>query len=266
LAVTRSWESSVLVSGAQSSAVTGRAGWREFAWLALSSVMVATGLWMVYSAKTQSFPELSAALGQGDLLDLNRVSKPEQLLPFLQVFQDEAEREQVAGKMFDYLASHKPLPNVGAMARLRAAPHVPLLPLAKLKPAFVVRTPAEFQQQFLIWIAVYLAAFHAVFLIWRWSGLRGDFALLPAIHLLTGMGLILAVSLRDPLRDTLEFSKFAWGVALGCLVLLAPSLRALNCQRFSAWCYTPLFAALALFVLLMRFEGESGSVPAGGSD
>jgi cell division protein FtsW (lipid II flippase)/cell division protein FtsI/penicillin-binding protein 2 len=261
LAVTRSWESSVLVSGAQSSAVTGRAGWREFAWLALSSVMVATGLWMVYSAKTQSFPELSAALGQGDLLDLNRVSKPEQLLPFLQVFQDEAEREQVAGKMFDYLASHKPLPNVGAMARLRAAPHVPLLPLAKLKPAFVVRTPAEFQQQFLIWIAVYLAAFHAVFLIWRWSGLRGDFALLPAIHLLTGMGLILAVSLRDPLRDTLEFSKFAWGVALGCLVLLAPSLRALNCQRFSAWCYTPLFAALALFVLLMRF----GSGP-GGND
>ena len=261
MAVTKSWESSVLVSGAKGSAVTGRAGWREFAWLALSSVMVATGLLMVYSAKTQSFPELSAALGHGDLLDLNRVSKPEQLLPFLQVFQDAAEREQVAGKMFDYLASHQPLANVGALARLRAAPHVPLLPLAKLKPAFVVRTPAEFQQQFLIWIALYLAAFHAVFLIWRWSGLRGDFALLPAIHLLTGMGLILAVSLRDPLRDTLEFSKFAWGVALGCLVLLAPSLRALNYQRFSAWCYTPLFGALALFVLLLRF----GSGP-GGND
>jgi cell division protein FtsW (lipid II flippase)/cell division protein FtsI/penicillin-binding protein 2 len=261
LAVTRSWEASVLVSGPKGSAVTGRAGWWEFAWLALSSVMVAIGLLMVYSAKTQSFPELSAALGHGDLLDLNRVSKPEQLLPFLQVFQDAAEREQVAGKMFDYLASHKPLPNVGALARLRSAPHVPLLPLAKLKPVFVVRTPEEFQQQFLIWIALYLAAFHAVFLIWRWSGLRGDFALLPAIHLLTGMGLILAVSLRDPLRDTLEFSKFAWGVALGCLVLLVPSLRALNYQRFSAWCYTPLFGALALFVLLMRF----GSGP-GGND
>ena len=33
--------------------------------------MVAAGLLMVYSAKTQSFPELSAALGRGDLLDLN---------------------------------------------------------------------------------------------------------------------------------------------------------------------------------------------------
>ena len=87
--------------------------------------------------------------------------------------------------------------------------------------------------------------------------------------------MILAVSLRDPLRDTLEFSKFAWGVALGCVVLLLPSLRILNYQRFSKWCYTPLFAAFALFVLLIRFgsgpggqrrEGESRAVPAGGSD
>jgi cell division protein FtsI/penicillin-binding protein 2/cell division protein FtsW (lipid II flippase) len=184
------------------------------------------------------------------------VSKPEQLLPFLQVFQDQAARESAANKMFDYLSTHPPLPNVGALARLHLG-----TPLARLKPALVVRTPSEFQTQFLIWIALYLAAFHAVFLIWRWSALRGDFSILPAIHLLTGIGLILAVSLRDPLRDTLEFSKFAWGVALGCLVLLLPSLRAFNYQRFSAWCYTPLFGALALFVLLMRF----GSGP-GGND
>ena len=149
-----------------------------------------------------------------------------------------------------------PLPNLGALARLHLG-----MPLARLKPALVVRTPVEFQTQFLIWIALYLAAFHVVFLIWRWSALRGDFSILPAIHLLTGIGLILAVSLRDPLRDTLEFSKFAWGVALGCLVLLLPSLRTFNYQRFSAWCYTPLFGALALFVLLMRF----GSGP-GGND
>jgi cell division protein FtsI/penicillin-binding protein 2/cell division protein FtsW (lipid II flippase) len=63
------------------------------------------------------------------------------------------------------------------------------------------------------------------------------------------------------LRDTLEFSKFAWGVALGCVVVLLPSLRAFNYQRFSSWCYTPLFGALGLFVLLMRF----GSGP-GGND
>jgi cell division protein FtsI/penicillin-binding protein 2/cell division protein FtsW (lipid II flippase) len=256
LAVTKSWESKVLATNAKTGAAAGRVGWREFSWLACSSLLVAAGLLMVYSAKTQSFPELSAALARGDLLDLNRVSKPEQLLPFLQVFQDQAARESAANKMFDYLSTHPPLPNVGALARLHLG-----TPLAKLKPALVVRTPGEFQTQFLIWIAVYLAAFHLVFLIWRWSALRGDFSLLPAIHLLTGIGLILAVSLRDPLRDTLEFSKFAWGVALGCLVLLLPSLRLFNYQRFSAWCYIPLFGALALFVLLMRF----GSGP-GGND
>ena len=79
------------------------------------------------------------------------------------------------------------------------------------------------------------------------------------------------MSLRDPLRDTLEFSKFAWGVALGCLVLLLPSLRAFNYQRFSAWCYTPLFACAGAFCSTdaiwlgarrQRREGEFGSIPA----
>jgi cell division protein FtsW (lipid II flippase)/cell division protein FtsI/penicillin-binding protein 2 len=262
LAVTKSWEAKVLATGTRGGAAgSGRVAWREFAWLAGASVIVSVGLLVVYSAKTREFPALSGALARGELLDLNQVSKPEQLLPFLQVFPDDGQRQMVAGKVFDYLETHRPLPNVGALARLRSVPRVPLLPFAKLKPAFVVRTPVEFQQQFLIWIAVYLAAFHIVFLIWRWSAFRGDFAMLPAIHIITGLGLVLAVSLRDPLRDTLEFSKFAWGVALGCAVLLLPSLRILNYQRFANWCYTPLFGALGLFLLLLRV----GSGP-GGND
>ncbi|MGA2213408.1 MAG: FtsW/RodA/SpoVE family cell cycle protein [Bryobacteraceae bacterium] len=260
MAVTKSWEAKVLATKAGAMA-SGRIAWREFAWLGATSLMVGVGLLLVYSAKTRDFPALEGALARGELLDLNQVSKPEQLLPFLQVFPDDGQRQMVANKVFDYLETHRPLPNVGALAKLRSAPRVPLLPFAKLKPAFVVRAPVEFQQQFLIWSALYLAAFYVVFLIWRWSAFRGDFALLPAIHLITGLGLILAVSLRDPLRDTLEFSKFAWGVALGCAVFLLPLLRALNYQRFSAWCYTPLLGALGLFLLLLRF----GSGP-GGND
>jgi cell division protein FtsW (lipid II flippase)/cell division protein FtsI/penicillin-binding protein 2 len=263
LAVTKSWESKVLATGTRG-ATPGSGGsiaWREFAWLAATSAIVCVGLVLVYSAKTREFPALSGALARGELLDLNQVSRPEQLLPFLQVFPDDGRRQTVASTVFDYVESHRPLPNVGALARLRSAPRVPLLPFAKLKPAFVVRTPLEFQQQFLIWIAVYLAAFYVVFLIWRWSAYRGDFAILPATHLITGLGLVLAVSLRDPLRDTLEFSKFAWGVALGCAVFLLPLLRILNYQRFRNWCYTPLFVAIGLFVLLQRF----GSGP-GGND
>jgi cell division protein FtsW (lipid II flippase)/cell division protein FtsI/penicillin-binding protein 2 len=259
LAVTKSWEAKVLDPRARSAVAPGRVGWREFAWLFCASLLVGAGLLLVYSAKTRNFGQLAPQLAQGQLLNLNRVARPDDLLPFLQVFSDQAERQSVAQKIFDYVSAHRPLPNVGALARLRKAPKIPLLPFARLKPAFAVRSPRDFQNQFLLWTGLYFAGFYAVFLVWRWSGFRGDFSLLPALHLLTGIGLILAVSLRDPLRDTLELSKFAWGVALGCLVLLLPSLRVLNYQRFSHWCYTPLFAAFLLFVLLLRF----GYGPAG---
>ena len=55
--------------------------------------------------------------------------------------------------MFDYLSTHRPLPNVGALAswlgrEFRKRLARTLLPLAKLKPAFVVRTPANFRRSF----------------------------------------------------------------------------------------------------------------------
>ncbi|HLK22760.1 MAG TPA: FtsW/RodA/SpoVE family cell cycle protein, partial [Bryobacteraceae bacterium] len=284
VAVTKSWESKVLAVGTEPGAAA-RIGLRQFAWLAASSLLVSIGLALVYMAKTHSFPDLSSRIARGELLDLNAVSKPEQLLPFLQIFPNESERTAAATKIFDFLTTHRPIKNVGALARLRVNKseieehpewsvlarqqtkprrtelQIPLLPLAKVKPALLVRTPREYQTQFLIWTGTYFAGFYIVFLIWRWSAFRGDFAILPAIQLLTGFGLILAVSLRDPLRDTLEFSKCAWGVALGCVMLLLPSLRIFNYQRFSKWCYTPLFAAFLLFLGLLRF----GSGP-GGND
>jgi cell division protein FtsW (lipid II flippase)/cell division protein FtsI/penicillin-binding protein 2 len=261
VAVTRSWEAKVLTLGGASGAVARRIGWREFLWLASASLFVAAGLALVYSAKTASFGELSRALDRGDLLNLSSVTKPEQLLPFLLVFPEGDERQSVAKKTYDFLNARRPIRNVGALARLHIGDkdRKPLLPLAKLKPAFVVRTTRDFKNQFLTWIAVYLAGFYVVFLVWRWSGFRGDFAVLPALQLLSGIGLILSVSLRDPLRDTMEFSKFAWGAALGCVLLLLPSLRWLNYQRFTQWCYVPLFAAFLLFLALLRF----GSGPAG---
>ena len=289
MAVTRSWEANVVAVKARP--VSGRVGWREFLWLFGAAALVAAGLFLVYSAKTHGFQEAATHLDRGELLNLNRVNSADEILPFLQMFESEDERSFAANTIYQFLGAHKPLPNVGALARLRVSQReierhsewsflrsevrvqlarqtgkpvrgeirVPLLPLMKLKPVFVARTPREYQMQFLEWTGAYFAGFLIVFLVWRWSAFRGDFTLLPAIHLLTGIGLILAISLRDPLRDTLEFSKFAWGVALGCVVLLVPSLRIANYQRFAKWCYSPLFAAFLLFALLIRF----GSGPAG---
>jgi cell division protein FtsW (lipid II flippase) len=181
----------------------------------------------------------------------------------------------------DFLESARPLRNVGALSKLRIsaediegdprwdtlrkrlrqspARKLQLLPLAKLKPLLAVRSPREFQLELIRWVGLYFAGFYLVALAWRLGRFRGDRAFLPALHLLSGIGLILMVSLRDPLRDTLEFHKFALGVFLGCLLLVLPVLPAFDYQRLSDWCYTPLFLALALFGLLLKF----GTGPAG---
>ncbi len=292
MAVTRSWEQRAIVQIGpwEKRAPTERK--HELPWLVGASVMVCTGLILVLLAKTSNFAEMSARLERGELLNLNTVSTPEELAPFLQLFPDSAERELVAEKMVSYVQMHRPLPNVGALARLRISrqeieseprwhvlrgqlrqqienqqhkPHrgevrIAVVPVARLKQALIVRTPREFLAQFAAWAALYLASFYIVHLVWRRRSFRGDPAILPALHLLTGIGLILAVSLRDPLRDSLEFSKFAWGVALGCAILLLPAFRFFDYRRFSRWIYTPLLASLLLFVLLLALgSGPTGS-------
>jgi hypothetical protein len=39
--------------------------------------------------------------------------------------------------------------------------------------------------------------------------------------------------------------QFAWGVALGCTVLLLPAFRFFDYRRFSRWIYTPLLASFS---------------------
>ena len=118
MAVTKSWEAKVLAFGTESGEPR-RIGWREFAWLAAASLLVSIGLALVYSAKTHNFGDLASRLDRGELLDLNSVSKPEQLLPFLQIFPSETERQAAANKTFEFLTAHRPIRNVGALARLR---------------------------------------------------------------------------------------------------------------------------------------------------
>jgi len=283
MAVTKSWEQQVRTDIAQVVAARRKDRRVRGLWLLATSLAAAAGLALVFFAKTQDFPEEQARLDRGELLNLNTAPDAQRLLPFLAISRDQGERQLAAEKMADFLRRSEPLPNVGALARLRVTRSelesdarwsslrarldehpgrgsVALLPLAKLKPVLVARTPAQFRRQYVEWMGAYFAAFLAVWLVWRWRGFQGDPSLLPALQLLTSMGLILSVSLKDPLRDTLEFRKFAWGVAAGCLLLLLPLLRPFAAHDYSKLVYTPLLAAFALFALLLGFgSGPTGS-------
>src|SRR5437588_2389122 len=257
MAVTRSWETRIAAQLSPEKPPVPLERKRELKWLVCASILIAAVLAIAYVSKTRDFAN------SADLLNLNTVNDASHLLPYLQVYADPTERQEVATRVWEFLQHARPLPNVGALARLRVHREnrsIALLPLTKLKPILAVRSPRDFQKAFIQWIAIYFAAFFVVHFIWRYGRFRGDPAILPALELLTGIGLALALSLRDPLRDTLEFKKFAAGVAAGCCLLLLPMLKPFSHRTFSKWVYTPLLAALGLFILLLRFgSGPTGS-------
>jgi len=215
LAVTKSWEAAQELTTSISTGKPRRARKRlrlpGLIWLLLASLFVAGGLTLVYSAK--AYRETPAT----PPLDLNAVTAAGQITPYLPFFTTEQERDEVAEKLFGYLQQHRPIANIGSLAKMwSGTPHVRL---SRLKPLWIVRTFPEFRRDFLKWCGIYFAAFWVVWMAWRVRGFNCDPAMLPAVHVLTGLGLILMVSLRDPLRDTEEFAKFAKGVGIGALFL-----------------------------------------------
>src|SRR5947208_7592177 len=194
-----------------------RVVWRsyELLWLLAASTLVLVGLFLVYKAKSAPLAEVDQQLTGKKLLNLNRLGSREELLPMLAIIQSQRDREEAARKIY-YLTGD--MPNVG---RIRGALSGDQFRM--LKPQFVVRTPEQFRRAFLLWSLLFFVAYLVAH---GWLSLRGhtgDQAFLPATLLLTGIGLILMVSLRDPVRDNLLFVDFAQGVVGGCLLLAALS-------------------------------------------
>ena len=90
--------------------------------------------------------------------------------------------------------------------------------LRRLKPEVIVRTPAQFRRTFFLWTALFLLVFPLVHLGFRFRRFTGDELMLPIVLLLAGLGLMVMLSVRDPLRDQGPFSEIAvtgrvWGAA-----------------------------------------------------
>ncbi len=132
--------------------------------------------------------------------------------------------------------------------------------IAELKNGFVVRTPDAFQRQITIAIAVFMLAFWAAHLVrWRF-GAVGDPLLLPVVHLLTGLGMVAMLALRDPLRDTVAMATVAGGIGAGCAIWTALAFVDFEDPRLRRAVLAPLTAAVGLAIALIMFgSGPTGS-------
>jgi len=280
MAVTRSTLAS---RGNAGGLAAGSFSWRatELIWTLAASLLIAIGFYLVYQALIYQakLAAPAATPATAALLNLNALNGREDLLPSLTtLFPDPAVRDFVARKFY-YVSGA--LANVGALARIRVTadevgaaralkplrdrlaghPSIPLLTadqFRQLKPLYIVRTPARFRSTFLLWTLLFFAAFFAAHIFWSLRRFPGDQTLLPAVLLLTGIGLILMVSLRDPLRDNLLFADFAQGVVIGCVLLAA--LSALDYQRLMGkLSFVPLLGSFALSALLIVFGSGPGT-------
>ena len=261
--------------------------------LVSASVVALLGLILVYQARTHGFTDLEQQLKSKKLLNLNAVSGRAELIPFLTVFDHPADRQFAASRILDHLRDSPSTPNVGTLAKIRVSAKevdstrsldvfrkrlaqlrenrstrepksditFPLLTLTQfnqLKPLLVVRHPDEFRSRFWLHVILYLAGFYVLHGVWKIKGLGGDPFLLPLVHMLTALGLIAMVSLRDPLRDTLSLAPFAQGVMLGCALMLALSF--LDYQSLLAkLSFVPLLLSFLLSVVLILGSGPGTS-------
>lgn len=244
-----------------------RAARFEFLGLAAASLVVALGLWLAASNRLATTPGTPGAPGAqgGEPLDLGALRSADALVPLLDSKDDEKVRREAAQAIYRQVsAGEVPLTHVGALARVRDAAGRPVLSraeLAALKPHVAVRTRADYVRT-LAMLALWMGAtFWGAHLVRRWRGADDDPVLLPVLLLLSGVGVMAMVALRDPLRDMLIASTFVAGVCVGVVVLVAASEIDYESSPLRRAVLLPLGAALllaALLLLLGSGPGRSG--------
>ena len=128
--------------------------------------------------------------------------------------------------------------------------------LTEVKPFLVVRDRSDMRASLILWAVLYVVAFHAVAVVWRVRGVRGDRMLLAAAHVLTALGFAAMISRPDALRDTLLFVRYAQGVIAGLVVAAGVSLINLRTSAVRHLSYLPLIGAFILSLLLLSPLGS----------
>lgn len=143
---------------------------------------------------------------------------------------------------------------------LRHAKVLKNIPTAPIDDRFVARTQREAALAFWSGIIAFLLAFWLAHLILRKAAPKADPFLLPFTALLSGLGLMLVYSVKDPYRDTQAFTGQVWGVALyGMVALILPLTRPFGRLPLRRYQYAYAGAAILLMLgLLILGHGPGG--------
>ncbi len=290
--------SSTAADRARAAVETRKSGRRgvELVALACTSIVALAGLLLVYAAKSASIGDVSSRLAAGQIVDLSRAENATALLPALQSIPDAGQRRVIAERLYDavanrdanggrqvpdsvsalshvtvaaqdiardrrlaFLKDRLPPAPAGGTASERAVRVLTPAQAADLRPFFVVRSAASYQWAFTIAVAVFFAGFWAVHLFSTLRGAKTDPLLLPIVELLCAVGLMAMISLRDPLRDAMLFTRFAQGTAIGCVLMAAASAIDYQRSELRKLSFVPLAAAFCLSILLILFGSGPGA-------
>ena len=254
----------------------------ELLGLLAASIVVFFGLVLAHAARSARLAETSG----GEVIALRALKSSQALEPLLTMYESPFERRAVARAIHQRaLSLDPPLEHVGGLseasipaadvardrrytelrarrARRPAAERVPVLTQAEilaLKPRLTIRTFEQFNARLGRQVAWFFAAFWFAHLFRRWRRRNDEPLLLPTMLLLSGLGLIAMLSLRDPLRDTMAAGVFAGGVVAGLVVLLAASEFDFEASRLRRTVVLPLLLALSLAAFLLLFGSGPGT-------
>ena len=137
-----------------------------------------------------------------------------------------------------------------SVSGLRHAKAIQNLPTSGIDAHYIARTASEVARAFWVGTAAFLLVFWLAHAILRKSAPTADPFLLPFVSLLSGLGLMMVFSVKDPYRDTFVFAGQVWGIALyGLLSLLLPLTRPFG--RLALRRYQYAYAGGAVFLMLL---------------
>src|SRR5205823_1515898 len=132
--------------------------------------------------------------------------------------------------------------------------------LSAVAPRLYVRHPAAVFWRFVVsgGVTAFLFLVAAIFV--RKAGVQGDPYLIPLAFLLSGLGVLILFSARDPIRDAPVYAHHLAGIWMGLAAMLFGALLPTRVRRnMRRYTYVWAMAAIALLVALRLFgRGPEG--------